>query len=95
MRSRWTIRIGWLAVVICAAVPALTGSTPTYAQTKVALVLETSGTSVPTVHPYSEITAGTTVSLPRQASLVFLHYAACRTATPRPTATRSICRTSA
>lgn len=81
MSMRRVIKMGRLAAVMCAVVASLVASSPTYGDAKAALVLETSGTSVPLLQPYSEIAAGTTVSLPDGASLVFLHYAACRTAT--------------
>lgn len=50
-----------------------------HAQTTSALVLEKSGASVPEMQPYSEIAAGTTISLPKRAKLVFLHYYTCQT----------------
>ena len=49
------------------------------AQTPAALVLETKGVNLPHLSPYSEIPVGTTVSLPKGAKFVFLHYPTCRT----------------
>ena len=54
-------------------------SSPVYAQTASALVLEKNGSSVPEVKPYSEILVGRTVSLQPGAKLVFVHYYTCQT----------------
>jgi len=44
----------------------------------VALVLEVDGGSTPTVQPYTEVPAGTTIELAPGAKLVLLHYRTCR-----------------
>jgi hypothetical protein len=46
-----------------------------------ALVLEVTGSPSPAVAPYTELSAGSRLSLPGQARIVFLHYQACRTVT--------------
>lgn len=63
-----------VALACCAAVlaSAVAGATE-----PVALVLATSGTSVPAMAPYTEITAGERITLPKGASVTFLHYQTC------------------
>lgn len=62
-----------LSLFICLFLPKIA-----LAQQASALVIEKSGASTPDVKPYSEIPAGTTVSLRSGARLVFLHYYKCQ-----------------
>jgi hypothetical protein len=65
--AMWTIVIGLMVGGVASA------------QTPSALVLETRGVNLPHLPPYSEVPAGTTVSLPKGGKFVFLHYPTCRT----------------
>ena len=67
------IVVALISLVVCLFLPKIA-----LAQTASALVLEQSGASTPAVASYSEIPAGTTVSLQSGAKLVFLHYNTCR-----------------
>lgn len=49
------------------------------AQQPSALALEKSGSVVPDIKPYSEVSVGTKISLKGAAKLVFLHYYTCQT----------------
>lgn len=73
------VRLGKLAMMISVALALLAAAVGTHAQTASALVLETSGASVPAMQPYTEIPVNATVSLAPGAKLVFLHYHTCRT----------------
>jgi hypothetical protein len=75
------IRTGRIAVLICGVILSLLAHSLTYGQTPSALVLEVRGNSNPPLQPYSEMPAGSTVSLSKTSQLVFVHYTTCRTVT--------------
>jgi hypothetical protein len=74
MRGRTWVFIMALAMTVVAS----SGACPAE---MVALVLEVKGASVQGITPYTELAVGQQVELPHGATIVFLHYIACRTVT--------------
>lgn len=73
------ISLGKLAVALFAIAICVWAHGIAWAQTPLALVLETSGPRIPGVRPFTELLEGTTVSLPSTSKIIFLHYHTCRT----------------
>jgi hypothetical protein len=74
-------RVAAIGVALLALLVALPPAAGQPARPGAALVLETGGTPAPAFRPYTEIPAGTTISLAGGARVVFVHYRTCRTVT--------------